>query len=332
MDPIILGVGGGIILLLLIIGAIITYTSEKSVVEKRLETYLKEDELEYEYLTFEDQEEKEADGFITRLLDRSIQGTDYATGISQELAQADIKLKPGEYTAILIISIFLTAAFGFFFGGGTNQMVSSIIFTVAGAILGSRIPKIFVRRQQDKRLKAFNNQLSDMLTLMVNGLRAGFATMQSLEAVSKQLPAPISTEFRRVVQEMQLGLSMEEALNNLMRRIPSPDLDLVVTAMNVQREVGGNLAEILDTIGYTIRERIRIKGEIRVITAQVVYSGRFLAFMPVILAAALWLVSRDYLMELFKEPMWCGISILVCGGLLTILGYIVMNKIADIDI
>jgi len=332
MDPIVLGIGGGVILLLLIVGMYITYTSEKTVVEERLETYLKEDEFEFEYLKRDDDEDKEAEGLLTRLLDRSIQGTDYASRISRDLAQADIKLKPGEYTAILFISIFLGAAFGFIFGGGTNQVMTSTIFTVGGAFLGSRIPKIFVRRQQDKRLKSFNDQLSDMLTLMVNGLRAGFATMQSLEAVSKQLPAPISTEFRRVIQEMQLGLSMEESLENLLRRIPSPDLDLVVTAMNVQREVGGNLAEILETISHTIRERIRIKGEIKTITAQVVYSGRFLSFMPIFLAGALWLISRDYMMEFFAEPLWCGMSILVCSGLLIVLGYLVMNKIADIEI
>jgi len=117
MDPIILGVGGGIIILLLIIGAYITYTSEKTVVEERLETYLKEDELEFEYLKRDDDEEEAAAGLLTKLLDRSIQGTDYASKISQELAQADIKLKPGEYTAILILSVILTAGFGFIFGG-----------------------------------------------------------------------------------------------------------------------------------------------------------------------------------------------------------------------
>ena len=101
-----------------------------------------------------------------------------------------------------------------------------------------------------------------------------------MEAVSRELPAPISDEFHRVVQEIQLGIPTEKALDNLCRRIPSDDLDLVVTAMNVQREVGGNLAEILDTISHTIRERVRIKGEIRVLTSQVMYSGKFLAMMP----------------------------------------------------
>ena len=105
-----------------------------------------------------------------------------------------------------------------------------------------------MKNLQAKRLLKFDDQLPDMLNLMVNGLRAGYSTMQAMEAVSKELPPPICDEFRRVVQEMQLGVSMEKALDNLLRRIPSDDLDLVITAINVQREVGGNLAEILDTI------------------------------------------------------------------------------------
>ena len=125
------------------------------------------------------------------------------------------------------------------------------IFTVVGFVVGLYLPRFYVKRQQAKRLQRFDNQLADMLNLMVNGLRAGYSTMQAMEAVSREMPAPICDEFRRVVQEMQLGLAMESALDNLLRRIPSADLDLVITAMNVQREVGGNLAEILDTISHT---------------------------------------------------------------------------------
>ncbi len=157
--------------------------------------------------------------------------------------------------------------------------------------------------------------------------------MQAMEAVSREMPAPISDEFHRVVQEMQLGLAMEVSLDNLLRRIPSPDLDLVVTAMNVQREVGGNLAEILDTISYTIRERVRIKGEIRVLTSQVMYSGRFLSFMPIILALVLWLVNRPYMMQFFNpETRLIGIGALVAGGLMILSGYFVMTRIANIDV
>jgi tight adherence protein B len=135
---------------------------------------------------------------------------------------------------------------------------------------------------------------------------------------------------------MQLGVPMQTALENLLRRIPSEDLDLVVTAINVQREVGGNLAEILDTISYTIRERVRIKGEIRVLTTQVMYSGRFLSMMPLFVMAILYFMNRDYMMEFFSPEnnnvLPCGYFALVCAGALIISGYVAMNKIGDIEL
>jgi tight adherence protein B len=172
-----------------------------------------------------------------------------------------------------------------------------------------------------------------MLGLMVNGLRAGYSVMQAMEAVSKELPPPISDEFRRVVQEIQIGLPIERAMDNLYRRIPSEDLDLTITALNVQREVGGNLAEILDTISYTIRERVRIKGEIRVLTSQVVYSSRFLSSMPILIAVALWFMNRPYMMMFFNpDSRMIGIPVLIFGGMMIFGGYMVMNKIADIEV
>ena len=192
--------------------------------------------------------------------------------------------------------------------GKMEFTILGLVFFIAGLIGGLFIPGIFVGRLQNKRLKDFNGQLPDMLNLMVNGLRAGFSTMQALESVSKELPAPISSEFRRVVQEMQLGIPMEAALDNLLARIPSEDLDLVITAVNVQREVGGNLAEVLETISHTIRERIRIKGEIKTLTTQVTASGRLLAVMPVFLLGALYLLNREYVMTFFQDPIWCGAS------------------------
>jgi tight adherence protein B len=216
---------------------------------------------------------------------------------------------------------------GWYFGG------QNVLFALVGVVVGTFLPRTYVRRQQTRRLHRFNDQLADMLNLMVNGLRAGYSTLQAMEAVSKELPPPICDEFRRVVQEVQLGLPMDKALDNLLRRIPSDDLDLVVTAMNVQRDVGGNLAEILDTISHTIRERVRVKGEIRVLTAQVMYSGRFLALMPVFIMLALWLLNRPYLMEFFNpETRLIGMIMLTIGGLMILSGYFVMMKIASIDV
>jgi tight adherence protein B len=204
---------------------------------------------------------------------------------------------------------------------------------LVGAALGPILPRLYVKRQQAVRLQKFNDQLPDMLNLMVNGLRAGYSNMMAMEAVSKELPPPISDEFRRVVREMQLGITMEDALANLLRRIPSADLDLIITAMNIQREVGGNLAEILDIISYTIRERIRIKREIETLVAQVLYSGRILALMPIGLALFLYTFNPDYMGQFFlPQNRICGIPMLTCGGLMIIAGYFAMNKVADIEV
>jgi tight adherence protein B len=326
---IILIAGGGLIMLLLIIGIVITARSERSIVEERLGQYL-EDEAA---MTAEAEEERATP--VTDLLNDILTGTSYGGGLSRELAQADLKLKPAEYVIVMFLSAVLVGLITWFISGGARTLTDpladpiAVIIGMVGAVFGFFIPRLYVRRQKSKRLNNFNDQLADMLNLMVNGLRAGYSTMQAMEAVSKEMPPPISDEFRRVVQEMQLGLPMDEALENLLRRINSDDLDLVITAINVQREVGGNLAEILDTISYTIRERVRIKGEIRVLTSQVMYSGRFLALMPLIIIGVLWLLNREYMQEFNSLIGYIALSI---GGLMILAGYFVMTRIANIDV
>ena len=209
----------------------------------------------------------------------------------------------------------------------------SIPFAVLAMILGAFVPHFYVLNAQRSRLKQFDNQLGDMLNLMVNGLRAGFSTLQAMEAVSRELPRPISVEFHRVVQEMMLGLPMEEALDHLMRRINSDDLDLVVTAINVQREVGGNLAEILDVISYTIRERVRLKGQIAALTAQGRATAWVIAALPIVLVLLLFLLNREYIMTLFiPENRSCGIPLMILAGIMILSGFIAVQKIVKIDI
>jgi len=313
--------GGSISVVLLVIGIVFSLQEEQTVLDERFSHYVEED---FEDETLIDEERASP---IAEWLDRQLEGSSYGERIAKNLAQADLKLRPAEYIATIGIASGGLAMVAWFIGG------RSIISALIGAILGGIIPRIYVNRQQTQRLTTFNNQLPDMLNLVVNGLRAGFSTMQALEAVSKELPPPISDEFRRVVQEMQLGLSMEDSLRNLLRRIPSPDLDLIVTAINVQREVGGNLAEILDTISHTIRERIRIHGEIKVLTSQVMYSGRFLALLPLILMGLLWFANREYLMSFFAPGnVLCGGIMLGIAAVMVISGYIVMTKLADIEV
>lgn len=322
MEPIYMVlIGGGLVaVVLLILGITFTLTTERSLVEQRLGRYV---EQEARAAKKELERSTPVSDWVNDRLEKSKMGG----GVARELARADIKLRTAEYFIVVIIVGLLTSALIWYFGG------QNIIIAIIGFIVGIMLPRVYVKRQQSKRLQNFNNQLADMLNLMVNGLRAGYSTMQAMEAVSREMPPPISDEFRRVVQEMQLGISMEIALDNLLRRIPSDDLDLVVAAINVQREVGGNLAEVLDTISYTIRERVRIKGEVRVLTSQVVYSGRFLAMMPLIISAALWFLNRPYMMEFFNpETRIVGLIALGIGGFMIMMGYFVMTRIAAIDV
>ncbi|MGB2896879.1 MAG: type II secretion system F family protein [Anaerolineales bacterium] len=322
MTPTVLIVGGGLGLLLLVVGLALTFLGERSVVEERLGRYAEGQVVS----TAGAREKKQRGSIIADYLERAGEGSDLFDHIARDLARADIKLRPAEYIAAIVLSIFGFAAIGFVMSG-------SMIFAIAAVIPGALVPRAYIKMQEKSRLKKFDNQLSDMLNLMVNGLRAGFSTLQAMEAVSRELPAPINEEFHRVVQEMQLGISMEEALDHLLRRINSEDLDLVITAINVQREVGGNLAEILDSISFTIRERVRIKGEIAALTAQGRATAWVISAMPIILTALLFLINREYIMQFFNpETRSCGIPIISLAGIMIIIGFIATQKIVDIDI
>jgi len=196
-------------------------------------------------------------------------------------------------------------------------------------VAGFFFPRFYVARKQAKRLKLFETQLPDTLALWVNALRAGYAVLQAMEAISRESPEPTSTEFRRVVMEVQLGIPMEDALDHLLARMPSDDLDLVNTAVNIQREVGGNLAEVLDSISHTIRDRIKLKGEISVLTAQGRITGWLISLLPIILTIFLYLVSPSYMSNLVENRM-CGWPMLGCGLGMIATGAAIIQKIVDI--
>jgi tight adherence protein B len=318
MNPIILLGLGVLVLILLIVGVIVSIMRERSLVEERLGRFLEDERPE--------QPEGDARGsIITEWLNRRVAKSSMGDRVARELARADLKFKVAEYFALVFMSTVVLAFVGWL-------LQPNIVSAIIGGVIGFFAPRFYVKRQQTVRLNKFNDQLGDMLNLMVNGLRAGYSTMQAMEAVSRELPIPISDEFHRVVQEMQIGIPMEKALDNLLRRIPSDDLDFVITAINVQREVGGNLSEILDTISFTIRERVRIKGEIRVMTAQVRTSGIVLSLIPVFLTLALWFISPEYIGSFFDRGPLCGwLAVGTIIGMI-IAGYFVMMKIADIEV
>jgi len=257
--------------------------------------------------------------------------------LATDLARADLKITVSEFWALTVIAIVgSTLIFWLIYGG--------FILPLVGIVVGFFLPKFYVRMRQNRRLKQFNDQLGDGIQLMANGLRAGYSLLQAMDAVGREMPPPISLEFTRVVREVGLGIDTERAFNNLLRRVPSDDLDLMVTAINVQSEVGGNLAEILEIIGFVIRERIRIKGEIKVLTAQAQISGYVISFLPIALGFILYAMNPDYIGRMVFSCESRGVApdalcaqpcgwLMVGAGLLGIaIGFFAMQKITDIDV
>jgi tight adherence protein B len=298
--------------------------SGESSVEERLSRYT-----EFSTKTAEGEaakEEKPKSTPIADYLDKSLAKSDWFESISRDLARADLKLRPVEY--VLLIAIACVGA-----GVIAAFLFQNVIFGGIGAVVGFFLPGLYIKQKQNARLHQFEGQMADMLNLTVNSLRAGYSVIQALESVAKEMPAPTSAEIRRVVQEVQIGLTLDTALDNLLRRMNSPDLKLIITAINIQREVGGNLAEILDTISHTIRERVRIKGEIRVLTAQQSITGYLIGFLPFGLGGFLYLYNPSYIGKFFApESRTCGIPMVVCGLILIFAGFIAVRKIVSIEI
>lgn len=271
-------------------------------------------------------------------IDRAIAARGFAARISRDLAQANMKLTVSEFLALGVISIIAGLGIGYLVAvlrGGLSPIVTGLI----GAVLGLFAPTLIVRRAKGRRLRAFNNQLGDTITLLANSLRSGYSLLLSMEMVARESTPPVSEEFHRVIQEVGLGLSVQDALANLYRRVPSDDLDLMITAINIQHEVGGNLAQILDTIGHTIRERVRIKGEIRVLVAQQRISGYVVAALPIFLALILTFLAPSYMNKLFNPiglPPFLGgdswFCMPVCSLLLMLVGFLVIQRIVNIEV
>ncbi|MBN1814670.1 MAG: type II secretion system F family protein [Anaerolineae bacterium] len=260
---------------------------------------------------------------LTDTLNRALASRGVGANLATQLARANLKFTVGEFLALTIILIIGL-------GAAAYLLRRDFVITVIACLVGFFGPWVYVSLMRGQRLRAFNDQLSDTINLMVNGIRAGYSVMQAMEAVSEEMGPPISEEFGRVVKEVQLGLTLEQALDNMLRRITSDDLDMMITAIKVQREVGGNLAEVLDSISYTIRERVRIKGEIKALTSYGRGAGNLLSALPIILSVVIYLISPDFMSQLFTDPCgWIMIGISIVG---IIVGYLIIRKIVDIEV
>jgi tight adherence protein B len=263
---------------------------------------------------------KEVDPFAT--LSADVEDKRFTSKVQRDLARANLKLRVAEYYYIRIGASLALGVILFVF----RDPISGIV----GFLVGYMLPRFWVGRRISGRLNAFNKQLPDTITLLSNSLRAGSSFLQSIELVSREGGPPMSEEMGRVVREVNLGLGMEEALHNLVRRIKSDDLDLMVTAIGIQQQVGGNLAEILDTIAFTIRERVRIKGEINTLTAQGRVSGYLVAFLPIGLGVALNAINPAFMAPLFTETI--GRVLIGVGAVMMTIGFLAIRKITDIKV
>ncbi len=271
---------------------------------------------------------KQAMERIDSVVSKSKQGGN----IARDLARADLKLTVAEFIGVKLLSAVGGVGVGLYVG--RVNPAAMLAAGLVGAIIFSFAPNMYMNSRAKGRIKSFNNQLSDTITMMANALRGGFSFLQTLDMVAREAPPPMSAEFRRVVQEVGLGRSTEEALQSLLRRMPSEDLDLLITAVNIQMEVGGNLAQILDTIGHTIRERVRIKGEISTLTAQGRISAWVITALPVGLAIFISMVNPGYMAPIFTFGMppdnWCCLPL--ASALMIVVGFFTIMKIMDIEV
>ena len=197
-------------------------------------------------------------------------------------------------------------------------------------LVGAAIPYMLLRMKRGRRLKAFNTALPDAIDLMARSLRAGHSMNSSIELIAEQSPEPLSSEFVQVYKQQRLGLHFRDALLQMGRRIPSRDLQFLITAILVQKETGGDLTEILDRTAHVIRDRMRIEGEVRTRTAQGRLTGWILGLLPVIMLVLLNIVSPGYSSILFHDPT--GQKLLYAGGILIVLGGLIIRKIVDVQV
>lgn len=270
-------------------------------------------------------------------LNKIVEKRDWGANLARELARADLALKPSEFLAIRAGALLGIPAAVYLLGATILPSVANPLAYVLAALVGFWLPSLWLNRRKSSRLKAFNSRLADTIVLIANSLRAGSSFLQSIEMVVRESQPPISTEFNRVVREVNLGLPFEQALTNLVRRVRSDDLELMTTAINIQHQVGGNLAEILDSIAFTIRERVRIKGEIRTLTAQGRMSGYVVGFLPIGLLAIISAIAPQFVGPMFEKPpeafgLPLGVCLLAMGGIMMGIGFLFIRRIVNIEV
>ncbi len=247
----------------------------------------------------------------------------YLDKIKAKLLKAYIKMKPEEFVAVS-----LTTALGT--GGLLFLLVNQYPMMLLGFIIGFKLPDVYINSIKKKRGRKLNSQLPQALTIISNGLRAGFSFTQAMGVASNEMETPISDEFARVLRDNSLGKPLDEALENLSKRTDDEDLDMFITALLIQRQVGGNLSEVLDTISETIRERVRLRGEVRTLTSQGRMEAFVIGLLPFAVSGAVALLNPSYLEPLVKTSI--GIAMLIAALIMMVLGVYILSKLVDVKV
>jgi len=243
--------------------------------------------------------------------------------LKKMLDQADLHIAPSRLLMFSAMAAILAAL-------AVSVVTPSILMMLGGAIIAGSVPFLHVWWKRKKRFEDFLEQLPDTLELMSRALSAGHAFSEALHMVSQEMPEPTATEFRKCYEEQNLGLSLKLALENLMQRIPLLDLRICVTAVLIQRETGGNLAEVLEKVAYTIRERFRIMGDLKTLTTSSRLSAWLLCGLPIFVACAVTVMNPEYMSVLWYDPR--GHYLIVSAILMQITGMFIVRKILDIKI
>jgi len=257
------------------------------------------------------------------VLDRALRGRGYAERVALDLARAAVPLRVGEY--LLIRWIIACALFLF-----TVLLQGPWLLGLLLAVVGFYLPRFYVARRERGRIRRIEDQLVDALTMMANSLKSGSSFLQAMDLVSRELPPPISQEFAQMVAEVGVGASLEQALRDLSQRVRSYDVYLIITAMTIQRSVGGNLAEVLEKIAHTIRERQRLLRQVVVETAEERFSAYILMILPSLMVVLLSIVNRQYIETLWIDNV--GRLLLVGAILMQICGFFIMRRVAEIRV
>ncbi|MDD6217955.1 MAG: type II secretion system F family protein [Selenomonadaceae bacterium] len=324
MINILIALSAGLLIFALMAAAIRKRIQERETVLERMERFA--GRIAGRHNVIQKQEEKDLSDSLKEALQkgaRLIQKVHRSSSLDLKMLQAGLPILGSEFLIIELVAAIIAFVFA---GLLTMQLPVAILAFLFMPLVGWMLIQMKIR----KRRKDFVNQLGDMLSMVASALRAGFSFVQAVEIVSKEMAAPMSVEISKLIREINVGVPMETALEDINRRVECPEFELITTAVLIQRQVGGNLAQILDNISDTINERIRMKREVLALTAQGRMSAVVLALLPMALAAFLFSVNHDYFDPLLESSM--GKVAIGIALLMELLGYLVIKRIVDIDV